>query len=431
MRLWLSRESMTRNFLVCGASGTMKTSQILSWADQSIAAGNPCIFTDIKARADKPSYTSHYYRPGKGFIVNFADGRCVNWRLDREFQDPLTALGIARRLIPLRENSVPYFVELARYILRHLFSDLGVTVSELMHAISYPNKTSTGLYARLEHGPYGEMMSTAGEIRTALLGNLKYALDSLELLSADGPDFSAYDWASDPEKRNNHIFFASSRNNWEAQKDLQSLILDLLFVNIQTFPGKGCMFLDEMGIFKSEELEPALSVQRDSGVTIVLAFQNFSQLEENYGIPKKWSILSNPETLLILRMRGRDATDAQDLISAGADVERIRESKSAHLLHSNDHHNYSTERPTIKPVPAGVIQNLAPGHGFLVQPGRITEVRLKYRSAKVYQPGFIPRQWAAYVPPNPEPKAKREPKTAADRYPNQRKLKLESPTNVT
>jgi hypothetical protein len=428
MKLWLSRESLTRNFLVAGASGTMKTSQILSWADQAIAAGNPCVFTDIKARADKPSYTSHYYRTDKGFIFNVADGRCVNWRLDREFQDPLTALGIARRLIPLRENSVPYFVELARYILHHAFTDLGLTVPDLIHAINYPTKASTGLYARLEHGKYGDMVASASELRTALLGNLKYALDSLGLLPVDGPDFSAYDWASNPQMRKRHIFLASSRNNWEAQKDLHALMLDLLFVNVQTFPGPGVMFLDEVGIFKSEELEPALSVQRDSGVSIILAFQNFSQIEKHYGQAMKWSILSNPETLLILRMRGRDATDAQDLISAGSDVERIRESRSAHWW-TKHRHDYSNERTTIKPVPAGVIQHWKPGCGVLVRPGAITPVQLKHRAAQMNQPGFVPRVWPTYIAPTPEPKKE----SAAKQYPRiytQRKLKLESPANI-
>lgn len=429
MKLWLSRESLTRNMLICGATGTMKTSQILSWADQSIAAGNPCIFTDIKARENKASYTSHYYRPDRDFLFNIADKRCVRWRIDREFQDPLTALGIARRLIPLRQNSVPYFVENARYILRHVFSDLGLSVAELIHAINYPAKTSTGLYARLEHGPYGEMVAEASETRTGLLGNLKYALDSLALLSDEGPDFSAYDWASNPETRKGHVFLASSRNNWEAQKDLQSLVLDLLFVNIQTFPGPGVMFLDEVGIFKSEEVEPALSVQRDSGVPIILAFQGFSQLEEHYGQARKWSILSNPETLLILRMRGRDGEDAQNLISAGSEVERIRESRSAHWW-TRHRHDYSTERPTIKPVPAGVIQHLQPGCGFLAQPGRITPVQLKYRAAKIHQPGFVPREWQSYVAPPREPKKECAPNQYAARN-TQRKLKLESPANIT
>jgi septin family protein len=41
MKLWLSRESLTRNMLLVGASGTMKTSLLLSLADQAIAAGKP------------------------------------------------------------------------------------------------------------------------------------------------------------------------------------------------------------------------------------------------------------------------------------------------------------------------------------------------------------------------------------------------------
>lgn len=398
MKLWLSRESVARNMLVAGTTGTMKTSLLLGLIDQAIAKGNPCVFTDVKARADKASYTSHYYRPGKDHLFNIADERCVTWRIDREFRDPLTALSIARRLIPESRNTIPYFIENARNILRHAFSDLGLPVPQLMHAINYPSRPSTGLFARIEHGPYGGLVEQSGETRQGILGNLKYALDSLSLLPTDGPDFSAYDWAADGKKRAGHVFLSSSRNNWEGQKDLQSLLLDLFFVNVQTFSGPGFMFLDEMGIFKSNELEPALSVQRDSGVPIFMAFQSFSQLEENYGQPRKWSILSNPGTLVILQMRGRDAEDAQNLISAGSEIERPKESTSIDSR-MRVSHSYSADRPTIKPVPAGVIQNQEPGAGFLVQAGKITQIQLKYRGAQMNQPGFVEREWKAYVPP--------------------------------
>jgi hypothetical protein len=320
----------------------------------------------------------------------------VNWQLHREFRDPLTALNLARRLIPARPNTIPYFIDNSRNILQHSLGDLGLTIPKLLHAINYPSKTSTGLYARLEHGPHGELVARDSETRQGILGNLKYALDPLALLPTDGPDFSAYDWASQGANRTGHIFLASSRNNWVAQQDLQSLMLDLLFTNIQTYPGPGCMFLDEMGIFKSEELEPALSIQRDSGVPIFLAFQNFSQLEENYGQARKWSILSNPETLVILRIRGKDAETASDLISHGSEVERPRESRSIDSQ-SRESHTYSTDRPTVKPVPTCAIEDRKPGAGYLVRPGQITPIQLKHRPALCNQPGFVPREWPAYV----------------------------------
>lgn len=402
MKLWLSWESLLRNTLVCGAPGTKKTSLFLSWADQAMARAWPCIFTDVKARADKPSYTSHYYRPGKDFLFNIADARCVTWRLDREFRDPITALAIARRLVPSQHNTIPYFTENTRGILRHALSDLGLSIPQLLYAINYPDKPSTGIFPRIEHGPYGALLQASSDTKGGILGNLKYTLDSLSLLPTDGPDFSAYDWASQGQARTGHIFIASSRNNWEGQKDLQALLLDLLFNYIQTFPGPGCMFLDEMGIFKSKELEPALSIQRDSGVPIFLAFQNFSQLEENYGLARKKSILSNPATRVILQMNWPDAEDAQNLISSGAEIKRPRESTSIDNR-ARVSHSYSEDRPTIKPVPAGVIQNWDPGVGVVVQPGRITPIKLKYRGAKMNQPGFVERVWQHYEAPQQQP----------------------------
>src|SRR6185312_1875485 len=76
-KLWLSKESLTHNLLVVGSDGTMKTSLLLGLSDQAIAAGHPCVFIDVKARKDKASYVSHYYRPGRDNLFNVADKRCV------------------------------------------------------------------------------------------------------------------------------------------------------------------------------------------------------------------------------------------------------------------------------------------------------------------------------------------------------------------
>ena len=76
-------------------------------------------------------------------------------------------------------------------------------------------------------------------------------------------------------------------------------------------------------------------------------------------------------------------------------VERVRESRSAHWwsLADKHHHNYSTERPIVSPVTGGTIQTLENGRGFLSQAGKITPIHIQYRGPKGRQLDFVEREW--------------------------------------
>lgn len=408
MKLYLDKRTEAQNMLVCGAPGTRKSSLLRSLAEQAMERGWPVIFTDLKRE-----YVAEFYRPEVDYLFNVSDDRCFHWRLEQEFTDPVGAKSLVSLLIPHEEHSSPFFLKGSRRILAHLFSNWKLSTAQVKAAIGSVKTLDPYLDGSEHHG----LITAGGEITGGIMGNLNNALEALDLLPCEEGrvPFSAYEWCKQGKKRQGNIFLASSGNDIEAQKGLQALLLDLLFLNMQSFQGPGMFILDEVGVFPQiPRLEPALNIQRSSGNPIVLAFQNFSQLAQTYGRDRKDSILSSPYTVLGLRMKAKNATDLSELIAAAAEVERTKESKSAKWWDQKGHHSYSSERTMVAPVTAGQIGELADGAGFLAQAGKITPVQLPYRAAKENQPKLIPRIWPVWVPPvKPEPKPKEEKAASA------------------
>jgi hypothetical protein len=403
VKLYLDQRAEAQNILVCGATGTRKSSILRSFADQAIARGWPVIFTDLKRE-----YVAEYYRPGVDYLINFADARCAKWVLHREFTSQLEARTVAHAIIKEREHSIPYFIDGVRNILSFLLGDLHLSVPKILDIIKDP-----GVLEKVLQGSGLEvLMKGSLEARYGFVGNLNNALAPLGLLPQDDgrQEFCVREWSRAGKNRKGNIFLASSPDDFPAQKEMQTLMLDMLLLGMQTTKGPGLCLFDEIGVWgEIPRYEQSLSIQRSSGNPIVSAFQGFSQLRENYGIEKAESITSNPYTTIVLRMKSpKEAEYAADLLAKPAELERVKESIDANQLkdYSKKHHSYSSERPMVSPVTAGQVQALPDGHGFLGQAGSITPLHIAYRPAKRNQPDLVPRVWPAWVPPE-KPKEKK------------------------
>jgi hypothetical protein len=175
------------------------------------------------------------------------------------------------------------------------------------------------------------------------------------------------------------------------------------------------------GVFGSiPQLAPALSFQRSSNNPIVLAFQSFSQLP----IEVRKEILSNAYTRILLGMADPEECEyASKLLGLPTELERIRESQSAHWWESaqKKRRDYQSERLLLPQVIPGEVQNRENGCGYLAQAGRITPIEVAYRAPKRRVPGVIPYVWPTYErppkrAPKPVPEKKRQPGTGARSY---------------
>jgi hypothetical protein len=412
VKLYLDQWAEAQNILVCGTTGTMKSSCLRGFADQARARGWPIIFLDKKR-----DYLAEYYRPGKDHILNIGDKRCSIWALNREADSKFEARPIANSMIPYREGSIPFFTDNARSILAFLIGCLKLPAWDIVKLIRNPSNLEDALYGS---GYEGLLSKDSVDIRNGLLGNLGIAIEPLSLLPRPDdenpvPEFCIKEWAMMGKKRQGDIFLSSTPDTFKSQKDLQTLILDLLILRMQTYPGPGLLLLDEIGIYgKVPELENALAFQRSTGNVFVLAFQAFSQMADNYNIHQQKSIISNPAYKVVLGMSHPDeCTEAAKLLALEAELERVKESVDANQLkdYSKKHHSYSSERPMVYPVMPGQVKEMVGpqnnGKGWLAIGGHITPVQLSYRPAKQNQPDLVPRVWPAWVPPE-KPKEKKK-----------------------
>jgi hypothetical protein len=405
MKLYIPKDREAQNILIAGAAGTRKSSILRSLAEQAMSRGWPCIFTDLKCE-----YVAEFYRPGIDYLVNFTDTRCVRWMLHEEATNPLEAASIAHIIIPEKQNSIPFFIENARNILSFLLGALKLSPSAITRLLTNPKELEDALAGTR----YEPLLEGEGDVRNGTLGNLNYATHALSLLPDDDgrQEFTVRQWCEAGKNRQGNIFLASSPKDFKAQKSLQTLMLNLLFLGVQSCKGPAMFILDEVGVYgEIPELEPALSFQRSSGNPIALAFQSFSQLRATYGNDKAESITSNPYSKIILGMSSpREVQYASELIGMPSEIERVNESISAHWWQSANkrRHDYSSQRVMVPMVIPGEIQSSENGRGYLAQAGRITPLQIEFRAHKENQPKFLEREWPVYVPPEKKPKEEKE-----------------------
>jgi hypothetical protein len=397
MKLYIPKDREAHNILIAGATGSRKSSILNGFADQAIARGWPCIFTDLKR-----SYLAEYYDPDNDFIINFADDRCVRWMLNREFTSRLEAQTVSHALIKHETNSIPYFVNGSRDILAFLLGIKQMPIKELLEVVGDTDSLLDALWGSgLER-----LLKGSEETASGFTNNIGNALSPIRLLPQEEGrvEFCIREWCMAGKKRKGNIFFASSANDFPAQQKLQALMIDLLLAGMQQYPGPGCCIFDEIGVYgEIPSYEKALSIQRSSGNPIISAFQSFSQLRQNYGPDRAKTIASNPYTKIMMAMDCPDeARYTADLLGLPSELERVKESVDANMFKDSGkkHHSYSTDRPMVNAVLGGEMQNLADGHGYMKMRGvGITHFYVNWRPAKKNQPDFIPRVWPQWIMP--------------------------------
>src|SRR5436305_1623760 len=293
MRLYIPRDKEAQNILIAGTTGSRKTTILDGFAEQAMERGWPCIFTDLKC-----SFVEKYYRPEIDHIINFADARCSSIAWEREFTKPLEAQTLAHAVVKQEENSIPYFVHGTRDILGFLLGSKRETMRNIIQASRHPDD----LEEALKGSDYQSLLQGSAEARAGFANNLSLSLNGIRLMPLEGnKELCIREWCLAGAKRKGRIFFSSSADNFEAQRQLQALMIDMLLAGMQKTPGPGCCIFDEIGVYgEIPTYEKALSIQRSSGNPIISAFQGFSQLRKNYGAERAKTITSNPFVKIVL-----------------------------------------------------------------------------------------------------------------------------------
>jgi hypothetical protein len=211
--------------------------------------------------------------------------------------------------------------------------------------------------------------------------------------------FSIQKWG---KNRKGSIFFTSSPSTMDATMPSQTMVADLLILQMLTYPGlPGALMLDEVPRWgKFSKLEMAVSLQRKAGNPIFLFIQDDSQIEYHYGKLGR-TILSIPYTQILMRMSDEQSAKNASGITGQAEVERVRESKPASIFHCGaGRRNYSSERTMSPVVSSGEVQSSENLDGWITQAGRVTAFTLIPKTYPVRAPRLIER---IIAPPKPEP----------------------------
>jgi len=392
-KFWISKHRIAHHVALCGATGTRKSCVIRQMVYQFLNAGLPCVFLDVKRE-----FIEEFWQPGD-WVLDPGDMRCPRWALEEEAEDEMRAVALANSAFPDEPRDQPFFRRTPRALLAYLLGRYHPTTEQLANWMVSDKEIDM----RLKGSEIaGIITKEAGDQRGGILGTFKEFGRSLRLWPTDPllPHFSVHSWA---QKRQGSIFLSSTPGTLDALRPVQSMLLDMLILGMQSYPGPGALILDEVGqMQRLPKLETAISLQRSAGNPIVLSFQEISQLKVHYGDLWK-AIVSQPYTQLVFRTSEEEAAKHAAGVLGQAQIERIRESRQPwSFFFHHPHRNYQTERVMEYAVTPGQIQSLPDGHGFLAQAGAIAPIHIKWKKPVVRAERLIPRIIeSAPAPPEP------------------------------
>lgn len=407
MRLYIPRDREAHGIQIIGVKGTRKSSTVRRMVYQAYDRGYPCVFLDLKR-----DYLEEFYQEGKDWLVDFGDTRGVRWMTSREAVDEPHAMPIADAAYPDQNNRTFFFQDHARAIFAYLVGVHHPSTSELAQWFTRPTMMDS-LLKGTEHEQ--TMSNNAAEQRAGIIGTLNHIGRTLRWMPDNDGDreFSVTEWC---KTRKGSIFLSSSPYSFPALRPLHSMILDMILLGVQTYPGPVLIVADEIGVFqRCPQLDKGAAMIRSAGAVVVLAYQSYSQLEETYGEKMADSIASNNYANIVFRNSSpRSAKYCADLLAMPQEVERVRESRSRWtIFNPRPTLSFTTERVMLSPVTPGEIQKLEDGHGYLSAAGRITKIHVDYFPPVVRAPRLIER----IIKPIPaiEPE-QQEPEPRPSRY---------------
>jgi type IV secretory pathway TraG/TraD family ATPase VirD4 len=205
--------------------------------------------------------------------------------------------------------------------------------------------------------------------------------------------WSAREWASE---RRGWIFLPSTEDARAAIQSVQAVWLDSLvrwLMTAEIGSEQVWIFADELpAMGYQNQIEQLITRGRKRGLSVVIGFQNISQLRSIYGRDGAVTLTSSPTTKCLLRAdEGETAKWASDLLGS-REIERTEMTMLAGLSNMREGVNLQARRSTEHIVTAAEIQLLKPFHGYLCVAGNDrTTIRIPERHLEKHHPAFIPR----------------------------------------
>ena len=398
----LRLNSETQHMMVCGTTGTGKSTCFYHLFPQIRAQGQRAVIVDTTGE-----FVSRFYRPGKDILINPFDERSVRWDPWIDCRFPYHYDELASAFIP-QTGQDSFWASSARTVfsesLQHLSRHNTKSIDALLHLLLETSLKE--LFVALRNTSAASLIDPAGD-RTAMsirshltpyLKNLRY-LSSDKVGSRPPPAFSVRDWVQNeantkktekepangsPEESDQQwLFIASTPDQRETLKPLMTGLMSSAINSLlssEPHQARRLWFIiDELACLnKQEALPKALAEIRKYGGCLAVGIQNIPQLQGQYGHAETKSLTSLFNTKVIFRNGDPETAKHMSQMLGEQEVKESMENISygAHQMRDGVSLN---EQKRLKPVvSANDIMILDDLEAYLKLPGNLPVAKVKF-----------------------------------------------------
>jgi len=385
------------HFLVTGSPGAGKSTLIRQMLSQVRDRAQSAIILDVDSE-----FIQEFLDEGRGDVVlNPLDARCPFWSPWLEFREEsftMDAEAMAASLIrgAARTPTEEFFRDSARTLVEAIFEKVtdrrhsgGIAdFLALPRAEIHAKLSSTRAYPLVD-----EHAAEQGTGIISVAANATKAFYHLPRREQTNRMWSARQWAA---SREGWVFLPSTEDARAAIQSLQGVWLDSLvrwLMASEIGSEQVWIFADELpAMGYQNQIEQLLTRGRKRGLSVVIGFQNVSQLRSIYGRDRTVTMSSAPTSKIILRCdEAETAKWASDLLGS-REIERTEMTMLAGLSNMREGVNLQARRSTEHIVTPAEIQLLKPLFGYLCVAGNDrTTIRIPERHLEKHHPAFIPR----------------------------------------
>ena len=375
----------TLHFLLCGSTGTGKTTLISDLLACVIPRGDRVIVVDPNGY-----HLSHFGNPGDT-ILNPFDRRSPGWSIFNEIRREFDYDRLARSVIPDGQGADAAWHHYAQVLLaaglRVLILRGEGNSAALLHWLTAAKKdelakllvgtTAAGLF----DDDAGKALGSTRFILASYLGAHQYP--------APG-DFSLRQWLAEGS---GNLYLTWREDMQAALRPLVSCWADIIANAVLSLPQDDdrriWLILDELGgLSRLNSLEGALTRGRKHGLCVVAGLQSTAQLDRTYGRESAIVLRSCFRNLIVLGQAKSDPDTAEFLSRAlgEAEKERAQHSQSKGAQGKSD--SVTWQHATERLVLASELTELPDLEGFIALAGNQAARKMR----------LTPRPWPVRLP---------------------------------
>jgi len=393
----IPREKEYEHFLITGSPGAGKSTLMRQMKRQVRDRCQSAIVLDVDAE-----FIQEFYDEARGDVVlNPLDARCPFWSPFLEFRPESFAMDAEAMASSLvrgqpRNPTEQFFRDSARTLIEAIFEK----VTDHRHSDSIANflalprpelhqaLTGTRAYPLVD-----EHAAEQGTGIVSVAANATKGFYYLPQRKQTDRTWSARQWA---QERRGWIFLPSTEDARAAIQALQGVWLDALtrwLMAADIGSDQTWIFADELpAMGYQNQIEQLITRGRKRGLSVVIGFQNVSQLRSIYGRDGATTLTSAPTTKVILRCDEAETAKWGSELLGSRESERTEMTMLAGLSNMREGVNLQARRSSEHIVTPAEIQLLKPFHGYLCVAGNDrTTIRIPERHLQRNFPAFVPR----------------------------------------